>query len=150
MLWAVHNLSKSNWKWRWEKWLQVVENEQYFIILPIGYKAKSSKILSYFSYQTVSGQLPKPTSKERESTKGIDTWGLPENSWPRNTGAKKIVGFDTWPFSFRMLYRHGLCRYSFHHGRKPLSWWGGQCKKSCCCLRGFYSPSSWNGWNGCL
>ena len=53
--------------------LQVVENEQYFIILPIGYKAKPSRILSYFSYQTVSSQLPKPTSKERESTKGIDT-----------------------------------------------------------------------------
>lgn len=41
--------------------LQVVENEQYFIILPIGCKAKSSRILNYFSYQTVSGQLPKPT-----------------------------------------------------------------------------------------
>ena len=40
--------------------LQVVENEQYFIILPIGCKAKPSSLLSYFSYQTVSGQLPKP------------------------------------------------------------------------------------------
>jgi len=35
----------------------VVENEQYFIILPIGYKAKPSRILSYFSYQAVSGQF---------------------------------------------------------------------------------------------
>ena len=35
----------------------MVENEQYFIILPIGYKAKPSRILSYFSYQAVSGQF---------------------------------------------------------------------------------------------
>ena len=29
----------------------MVENEQYFIILPIVCKAKPSRILSYFSYQ---------------------------------------------------------------------------------------------------
>ena len=35
----------------------MVENEQYFIILPIVCKAKPSRILSYFSYQAVSGQF---------------------------------------------------------------------------------------------
>ena len=40
--------------------LQVVENELYFIILPNSNNARQSRILSSFSYQTVSGQLPKP------------------------------------------------------------------------------------------
>ncbi len=39
--------------------LQVVENEQYFIIMPNGDEAMKSRMLSSFSYQTVSGQLPK-------------------------------------------------------------------------------------------
>ena len=74
-------------------------------------------------YHFMHFKLPQ---KKENPPKALTREDFPENSWPRNTRAKKIVGFDPWPFSFRLLYRHGLCRYGFHHGRKPLSWWGGQ------------------------
>ena len=54
--------SKSNGKWRWEKWTASGWEWAIFHNSANWLQKKPSRILSYFSYQTVSGQLPKPTS----------------------------------------------------------------------------------------